>query len=89
MGRWKLNPVDFNPVRVSTIVTAVVSLIAGYGFNLDATQAAQLTTGVTALVNEFVRSKVTPVVKLHQEPTVPTAAPRRIGPGGWPSTPAN
>lgn len=77
------NPFEKEPVLMQTVATAVTALVASLGLNLDAAATASLTTGVTALVSGFTRSKVTPEANIADK-----LASTPLGVPPAPSTPA-
>ena len=97
-----VNHIEHNPVRVSSATTVgagagIAGLLAAVAPDITPAAAASVATGfvglVTWVVNEFVRSKVTPEAHLPKATTVgplgspassrgAPAAPRRPGPLG-------
>lgn len=50
------------PVAVAAVISAVIALVAAFGFELSGEQVAALNAVVVAVSGLFARSAVTPVV---------------------------
>ena len=56
------------PVLVSYTVALVISLAAGFGFNLDPEVVLKIDTALSFGAAVFARQKVTPVARLREMP---------------------